>query len=125
MHRNLTGLGAECKSSHTDEIAYVHQFLEHLIIHVLVVARTNVVAGDINLYAAFGVLKFGKTGFAHYPTAHQPAGYAYLTRLVPVIELILYVNGKSVCGIFCCGIRIDAHLAQFLKALASANFLFT
>ena len=42
-----------------------------------------------------------------------------------VVEIVADIGRIGIGGIFCCGIGVDTHLAQFLQTFASANLLFT
>src|SRR5574344_1836132 len=46
-------------------------------------------------------------------------------RLIIVVEIVADIGRIGIGGIFCCGIGVDTHLAQFLQTFASANLLFT
>ena len=56
MDTDLARLGTEYEALDADEVAYVKQFLEYGVVQFLVVTGAEVVAGDIHLDAAFGVL---------------------------------------------------------------------
>ena len=51
MYTDFAGLCAEDVAADTYKVAQVEQFLEHLVVHVLVVLRTDVIACYIHLYA--------------------------------------------------------------------------
>ena len=123
MDGYFSRLCAEDESLHADEVSQVEQFLEHRIIERLVLARTNVVAGDVDLNAALGVEQLGKAGLAHHAAAHHAAGYADLAGRDVVGKRCLDVLGISVDGIFCCGIGIDAHPAEFFEGSPAIDFL--
>ena len=124
MHRYLTSLGPEHESLNADEIAYIKKFLEHLVVHLLVLIRTDVITGDIDLDTACRIHQFYERCLAHNASAHHTAGYAYLSRLFGIIpETLLYPGCISVCRIHRCRIRVYAHGTQLLQTLSSELFL--
>ena len=124
MDGNLTHLRAEHETTDADEITDIQEFLEHHVVHILVLIRADVIAGNIYLYAALRVLKFYKRSFTHHAAAHHTAGNAYLSGLFVILKLVLDVCAESIGGVFSSGIWIDAHIAQLLETLASAHLLF-
>ena len=125
MDADLARLGAEDKTLHADEVADVEQFLEDHIIEILILIGTQIVASDIYLNTAFGVLDLCKGGLSHDTAAHHTSGDAHLTWFVFVTEIVTDVCREGIGGVFCGGIGVNAHVAQFLQALAPAYFLFT
>ena len=140
MYRKFAGLRAEHETPDTHEVAYVEEFLEHHVVSIFVLARTDVVAGDIHLNSSFRVLNFGKASLTHHAAAHHAAGNRHLRQLVgsngflafrgvnnplAVGHLLFDVCAESIGWILGCGIGVDAHLAQLLQTLASAYLLFT
>ena len=75
VNGELTGLGDEGIALYADEVTYIQQLLEDGIVHRLVLARTDLVALDIDLNPALGVLQLDKRGGSHDTAAHHPAGY--------------------------------------------------
>ena len=124
MDGNLAHLRTEHEATDANEVTDIEQFLEHHVVHILVLIRADVIAGNINLDAALRVLKFYKRSFTHDAAAHHAAGNAYLSGLFVILKLVLDVRAESVGGVFSSGIWIDAHIAQLLETLASANLLF-
>ncbi len=125
MHRNLARLCTEHETADSDEVADVHQLLEHHIIHILILTRADVITCHIHLNTALRVLQFHKRGLAHHAAAHHTTGNAYLTRLSIVDKFGTDICAESICGILGCRIWVDAHRTQLLQALAPADFLFT
>ena len=119
-------LSAEHIAFHADEVAQVEQFFEERVIERFVLSGADVIAGDVHLDAPFGIHQFGEAGFAHHASSHQSAGNAHLAPgcVLVVGELCFDVIAPGVDGIGCCGIRFDAHFAQFLQGIASLYFLF-
>ena len=74
--------------------------------------------------ASLGILKFNKTGFAHDTFAHDAAGDTYLARVVVILKVLSDVDRVGVCGIFCCGIRVNAHFADFFQIVAAVKDFF-
>lgn len=60
MYAYFARLSLEDESFHSDEIADVEQTLEYVVVQSLVFVRTDVVAGDVYLYASFRVLYSAK-----------------------------------------------------------------
>ncbi len=114
MDGNLACLRAEDKALDAYEVANVEQTLEDGIIHGLIFARADVVAGDVDLYSAFGVLYLSERSFSHDASAHQSSCDTYLTLRLIVVEVLAYVRTECVRGILCGRIGFDAHVAQFL-----------
>ena len=125
MNTDFACLSTEHIALHANKVTDIEQAFEHLIIHILVLTRAEVIAGDIHLNAPLGVLQLSKTCLAHHSSAHQSACYAHLSGLCLIAEGFLYLCAEGVGRILCCRIGIDAHLAQLLQALSSAYFLFT
>ena len=119
MYGNLTCLCAEHKSLDADNVADVEQFLEENVVGVLVFSRTKVVAADVNLDTAFGVLQFHKRGFAH-----DAAGNSHFAWFGVVFEVFLNLFCVSCNYIFLSGIRLYSHLSEFGETVASHNLLF-
>ena len=93
MNGYLARLGAEYKALYAYDVAYVEEFLEYYIIHILILARTEVVAAHIHLYASFVILKFHEGGLAHYAAAHYATGHNHLARRLKLIaERALYLG---------------------------------
>ena len=92
---------------------------------VLILIRTNIVTGDIDLYSALGILQFHEGSLTHDTTAHDTAGDTYRAWLSVVFECLFYFFGKCVRYILSCGIRLYPHLTQLLHAITSYYFLFT
>ena len=126
MDGDFTHLRTENEAADAYEIANVQQFLKYYIINVLVFARTDIIARDVNLDSPFRVLQFHKRSLAHDAAAHDTAGDADLARFAfsVVAKVFFYFFRKCICFIFCCGIRVDTHLAQLLQAVTSYDFLF-
>ena len=125
MNTDLARLSTEHKALHANEIADIEQFLEDDIIEVFILVGTQVVASDVYLNTALRVLQLSKGGLSHHSAAHHTAGNGHLARLVFVAEIVTYVCGKCISGIFGCGIGVDTHISQLLQTLPSADFLFT
>ena len=123
MNRDLAGLCLEHKTCDTDEVADIHEALEHLVVQIFILVGANVVTGNVDLNAAFRVLQLHEACLAHHAAAHHAAGNAH-GALFALSEICLYLIRKSIGGILCCWIRIDAHVAQFLQTLSSYNLLF-
>ena len=123
MNRDLARLRLENIAFHTYEVADVEKLLEYLIIEVLVLARANIVAGDVNLNSALAVLELHEAGLAHHAAAHDAPCDG------DIALLILLESGYDVLRIgihreLGCGIRVNAHVAQLLKTLSAYNLLF-
>ena len=110
MNTNFAHLCAENKTLDTNKIANIQQFFKHTIIHFGLRLGANIVATNINLYAAFGVLKLHKRSFPHYPTAHYTSSYTNLHSSFIVGKSIFYIGRKCVGWIQCGRIRIDAEI---------------
>src|SRR5690554_1246128 len=95
MDGNRAGFGDKYKTFDSDYIADVKMLFEESVIKTFIFPRTKVVAGDIYLYAASGVLKFDKGSASHNPTAHHPSCDAYRLEL---IRLAFEVIGDRFCG---------------------------
>lgn len=124
MDGDLSHLGAEYKSLDTDKVAYVEEFLEDYVIHVLVFARAKVVAAYVDLDTAVGILKLHEGGFAHDATAHDTAGDVHFTCLGVVLEVFFDFLAVSGHWILCCRIGFNTSVAERLHAVAPYDFLF-
>ena len=124
VNGDFAHLCAEHKSLDADNVADVEQFLEENVVGVLVFSRTKVVAADVNLDTAFGVLQFHKRGFAHDAAAHDAAGNSHFAWLGVVFEVFLNLFCVSCNYIFLSGIRLYSHLSEFGETVASHNLLF-
>ena len=78
VYGELAGLGDEGVALDAHEVADVEELLEDGVVHGLVLAGADLVALDIDLNPAFGVLQLDERGGAHDAAAHHPAGYGYL-----------------------------------------------
>ena len=125
MNRDFTCQGAKNESLDTDKITDVKQFLKDFIVQVFVVVRADVVTGNVYLNSAFAVLKFYKAGFTHHATAHHSSCDDYLAFFFLFLETVFNVGRESIGGILGSWIGVNAHRAQFLQALATANLLLT
>ena len=92
MNRDLTHLGTEHKAFDTDKVAYIQQFLEYHVVHLLFYRSSffalrygclDVIAADIDLDTAFGVLELDKRGLTHDTFGHQTTGYTHLVARMP------------------------------------------
>ena len=124
VHGDFARLCAEDEAFDADVVAQVEQLFEHRVVEVLILFGADVVAGDIHLYAARGVLQFHKTGLAHDASSHHASGDAHLTRLGVVRELGADVVGVGRHRIFGGGVGVDAGGAERFEAVAAADFLF-
>lgn len=111
VNGDFAGLCLENETTDADDITDVEQFLEGRVVHIFVLTRADVVAGDINLDTAFAVLKLHETGFAHDAAAHHTSGDDDL-RLLSFLEVLLDVCAESCYGELSGGVGVDAHLAQ-------------
>ena len=91
MYRYFASLCAENETLDADEVANVHQTLEHSSVESFVLLRADVVASDIHLDAALRVLKFHKACLAHHAAAHHAASDDDLALLVLVLKILLDV----------------------------------
>ena len=124
MDADFTCLCAEDDASDTYEVADVEQFLENGVVEGLVLVGADVVAFDIHLDAALGVLQLHETGLAHHTAAHHASGHHHGAGLGIVGELIDDVGGECVGGEFGGWIWVDAKFAQLFQTLPSAYLLF-
>ena len=119
----LPHLGAEHLATDPDDVSYVEQFLEHLVVHDLVLARAKLVTIDVDLHPAGGVLELGERGLAHDPSAHDPAREDHLLPDEGIKVTQHLAHGRSGPEL-CRGIGVDAQLPQALQRLAPHDFLF-
>ena len=142
VNADFARLRAEHVAFHADEVAQVEQLLKYFIIKILVLARTDGVALYVYLNATLRVLQFGKAGLAHDTLAHDTSGDAHHpavfwgSRLAHVVAFLVFANDGQILKVvdnicaprcdwkLCSRVGIDAHRAQFLQTLASADFLF-
>ena len=82
MYAYFARLSLEDESFHPDEIADVEQTLEYVVVQSLVFVRTDVVAGDVYLYASFRVLYFCESCLTHHTAAHQSSCNDHVAFLV-------------------------------------------
>ena len=135
VHGNLTRLCAVHVTLHADEVADVEELLEYHVVEVLVFAGAELVAVDIYLDTAVGVLQFHKGGFTHYTAAHYAAGYAHAARRrgvgkgIPfgvdgnVGEVGFYFVGMTRHNVFSCGVGVDTHGTELFERLTANGFL--
>ena len=109
VYGDLSCLCAEHISFYSDEVSQIEELFEYRVIQFLVLFGTDVIAGDVNLDASFGVAQFGEAGFAHDAAAHYASGDADLTRgaFGFVLKFVFDVSGIGVYGIFGRGVRVD------------------
>ena len=124
MHRYFAGLSAEYIAFHAHEVANIEQFLEHSVVEFLVFTRTNLVAADIHLDTAVGILDFGKGSLTHNAAAHNTAGNAHLARLGFIAKSRLDFIAMTSHYKFCGRIRFNTHIAQTLQRVATNYLLF-
>ena len=148
MHGYLTHLRAEYETFNADEIAYIEQFLENDVVHLLLYGRRlfafgyrclYVISRYIHLNTSFGVLDFDERGLTHDTLAHQTTGDTNFVTRVPdtfticIICIICIIVHKMlldvgrITGYFILGsrVRVDAHLTHGLQTLPTNQFLFT
>ena len=149
MNRNLACLGSKNKTLDADEVTDVKKFLEYFVVKVLIFSRTDLVTLNIHLNTALGVLQFRKTGLTHDAARHHSSGYHHVTRILcrgllaygiaflilhllavfiglkrQILKILNDIDGESIGCKLCCGIWIDSHIPQLLKALSTPYFLF-
>lgn len=124
MDRDFSCLCLEDKALDADDVTDVEQFLEHDVVQIFVFLGADVVAGDVHLDASLAVLRLNETGLAHDAAAHHATGDGHVELLV-IVEIGLDVFRPVCYGVFCGRIGIDAHVAQLLQALATADLLLT
>src|SRR3712207_2086789 len=88
----------------------VEQLLENLIVEVFILARTNVIARNIDLNSAFAILKFRKAGLSHHTSAHHTAGNYHLGLLL-LAEEFFYIGRISIGWKLGGGVGINPHVA--------------
>ena len=120
VYRQFAGVGAECETLDSDDVADVEQLLEHRVVKRRISFGTDVVAPDIDLDAARVVLQFEEGGAAHDAARHDASGDA------DALEIIL--RRIEILGDFACrgrhlvaggGIGVDAEFPQCGERLAS------
>ena len=133
MDRDFAGLGAEYITFHTYEVADVEKLLEHSVVHLLVLAGAKLVAVEVDLDAAVGVLQLHKGGFAHNAATHNAACHGDFAGRSEGIAIGIKLRvgevgtdfvGVSVYGVFGSRIGVDTHSAELLERAAAYDFLF-
>ena len=149
MYTDFAGLCAEDVAADTYKVAQVEQFLEHDVVEVLVLARTNFVALDIYLYPSARILYFGKSSLSHNASAHKASGDGYIAAVFGVCshpqglsllvghglavfiglerevgKLFADVIAPGVDGEFCCRVRFNAAFAELCERCPAGNLLF-
>ena len=110
----LAGLGDEGETLDAHDVAYVEEFLEDCVVHSLVLARADLVAVDVNLYASALVLNFSKGCRSHYPAAHQTACQAEVGQFAFFrIEFFLHFLCGGVYRIKRSRIRFYSQISEF------------
>ena len=123
MDGSLTHLGDKHIARHADDVANVEQTLENGIVEGLVLVGAYLVALDIELDTAKGVLQLDKRGGSHDAAAHDAAGNAHiLEQRVVLGKLLKDFTTLAVHLIEGGGIRIDSELLELGKRI-SANLL--
>ena len=123
MDTHLSGLCLKNEAFDADKVTDVKEFLEDLIIEVLVLVGTDIITGDIDLNTALGVLELNEAGLTHDTTCHHTAGdddFAFLALFVFCLD----IRTEGIGGKLGCWIGVDTHVAQLLKTLAATNLLF-
>ena len=119
VYRQFAGIGAECETLDSDDVADVEQFLEHRVVKRRISFGTDVVAPDIDLDAA-RVSCSSKKEALHDAARHDASGDA------DALEIIL--RRIEILGDFACrgrhlvaggGIGVDAEFPQCGERLAS------
>ena len=77
MDADGTGLCGEHEALHTDDVADV-EFLEDGVVHRFIFAGANLVAFDVDLDSADGILEFVEGDGAHDALAHDTTGEAHI-----------------------------------------------
>ena len=127
-----------------NETVLTSEMLGHIedgIVECCVFAVCQGVACDVDLYATFAVLQLCEGCLAHDSLRHDATcnadiatvfacgGFTYVVAFVvftyygQVDEAFLYFCTECVGWIFCCGVWVDAQVAQLLKVIAADDFL--
>ena len=124
MDGGLTHLGDKDIARHSDDVANVEQTFEDGIVEGLILTGAYLVALDIELDAAVGVLQLHEGGGTHDAAAHDAAGDAdVLEEGVVFGELFQYLVAFDVHLIEGCGIRVDTQILQLCQRIAAYLFL--
>ena len=108
MHRDFPCFGTEDETFHTDEVTQIEEFLHQRVVEGLIFFGADVIACDIHLDTSTRIEKFEEGSLTHHATAHHATCDANLTGFVFIAEVFDDFIAKSVGGIFCCGIRVNA-----------------
>ncbi len=84
VHRQLARVGAEREALHAHEVADVEQLLEDGVVQRRIALGADVVAADVDLYAARVVLEFEKRDAAHDAARHDAARQAHRVEVALV-----------------------------------------
>ena len=121
---DLAGLRGEHETLHADDVADV-QFLEHAVVHRLVLAGTDLVAFGIDLDFAHGILEHVEGDGTHNALTHNTSGDADLLEEAVVFRVFLQNLGGG--GVHLVGggrVGVNAQIKQILQFLSADNFLF-
>ena len=120
----LAGLGDESITGNADYVTYVQQFLENGVVHGFVLVRADLVSLDIDLDAAFGVLKLHERSCTHDAAAHDAACYHNVVEIAFFCVITSFDGSAgSIDRILCGRIRLDAKFPEFQKGVASVLLL--
>ena len=126
MDGSLAHLGDKDKAGNTNDVAYVKQAFEDGVVHCLVFTWAYLVAFDVKLYAAIGVLQLHEGSGTHYAAAHNTTCYADILELAIVLRIFLqYLCAVGVHFIKCGRIGINTQFFQLVKRISADLFLFT
>ena len=125
MDGGLTHLGDKHIARHANDVADVEQAFEDSVVEGLVLTGAYLVALDIELDTAVGVLQLDKRGGAHDAAAHDAAGDRdVLEERVVLGELLQNVGAFAVDLIEGCGIGIDTQVLKLVERISADLFLF-
>ena len=124
MDGDLAHLRAEYEALDADDVADVEHLLHQEIVIRFILARTDVVAADVDLDASGCVLQHCEQGLAHVAYAHDPAGIAQLLETVGVgVEAVEDLAGADGDRPGVGRIGLVAVFLKFVQLLAADLFL--
>ena len=125
VYRQLAGVGEEREALDAHEVADVQQFLEDRVVERRIAFGTDVVAADVDLYAARVVLQLEERGAAHDAARHDAAGDAHLLKVLLVgVVVVGDFTRRGRHLVTGGGVGLDAQFTERRERLSAKLFLF-
>ncbi len=124
VDRDFAHLRTEDIALNTNEVADIEQTFENGVVHILVLARAEVVTADINLDTSFTILDFCERSLTHHTASHQTACDRNFLLGSIVLKVVFQIGRIAGNNVFGSRVWFNTHSTEFLQALATKDFLF-